>query len=122
MNSQMNSQMNSLKLYSKCNEALLKYGKHLAYEARDVDGIIDLFITDQYKNRCVDCLIDMGEHNPRQLCGHSYCPYDPFHIDDNHYEYCDTVDKVLNEHVRLLKLTNDYVMDDEVDEQLKILR
>jgi histone acetyltransferase (RNA polymerase elongator complex component) len=25
------------------------------------------------KNRCVQCGVDMGEMNPRQLCGKTYC-------------------------------------------------
>ena len=111
--------MSSIILYNLCNEALQKYGKRLAYEARDVDDIIDLFITDQYKNRCIECLMDMGEHNPRQLCEHTYCPHGPFQPEKDHYEYCDTIEHVLNEHVRLLKRINDFVIDDEVDEQLK---
>lgn len=39
-------------------------------------------ITDYYKsiksikiiiNRCILCLIDIGDHNPRQYCGKTYC-------------------------------------------------
>lgn len=26
-------------------------------------------------NRCLECGIDMGEHNPRQLCGKTHCSY-----------------------------------------------
>ena len=28
-------------------------------------------------NRCIQCGIDMGVHNPRQLCGKRYCRYAP---------------------------------------------
>jgi len=27
----------------------------------------------EFKNRCVDCGIDMGKDNPRQLCGKTQC-------------------------------------------------
>jgi hypothetical protein len=27
------------------------------------------------KNRCLDCGMDMGINNPRQLCGKTYCLY-----------------------------------------------
>ena len=30
-----------------------------------------------YKNLCVDCGIDMGDQNPRQLCGKTICLYNP---------------------------------------------
>ena len=26
-----------------------------------------------YVNRCLECDVDMGECNPRQLCGKTYC-------------------------------------------------
>jgi hypothetical protein len=26
-----------------------------------------------YKNRCTECNVDMGDCNPRQLCGKTYC-------------------------------------------------
>lgn len=26
-----------------------------------------------YINRCLECNVDMGECNPRQLCGKTYC-------------------------------------------------
>ena len=26
-----------------------------------------------YTNRCINCNIDMGYHNPRQLCGKIFC-------------------------------------------------
>jgi len=26
-----------------------------------------------YVNRCLECGVDMGECNPRQLCGKTYC-------------------------------------------------
>jgi len=28
-------------------------------------------------NRCTVCNVDMGSHNPRQLCGKTYCMNDP---------------------------------------------
>jgi hypothetical protein len=28
------------------------------------------------KNLCVNCNIDIGPNNPRQLCGKTYCIYD----------------------------------------------
>jgi hypothetical protein len=29
----------------------------------------------EFKNRCVECGIDMGKDNPRQLCGKTKCSY-----------------------------------------------
>lgn len=31
-----------------------------------------------HKNLCISCGIDMGDCNPRQLCGKTYCLYEPF--------------------------------------------
>tara|TARA_B100000900_G_scaffold347778_1_gene313117 strand:- start:1283 stop:1480 length:198 start_codon:yes stop_codon:yes gene_type:complete len=31
---------------------------------------------DVIKNLCTECGIDMGDNNPRQLCGKTYCIYD----------------------------------------------
>lgn len=31
-------------------------------------------------NRCTECGIDMGPHNPRQLCGKSYCQNEYFQL------------------------------------------
>jgi hypothetical protein len=28
---------------------------------------------DDDKNRCVECFVDMGDHNPRQLCSKVFC-------------------------------------------------
>ena len=28
---------------------------------------------DKYENRCIECGVDMGLENPRQLCGKTYC-------------------------------------------------
>lgn len=45
----------------------------------DYDKILESFIdsiidnNNGMKNRCLDCGEDMGQCNPRQLCGKSYC-------------------------------------------------
>jgi len=31
--------------------------------------------SNELKNRCVECGIDMGKDNPRQLCGKTTCSY-----------------------------------------------
>lgn len=37
-------------------------------------------------NQCIVCKIDMGESNPRQLCGKTYCTNDPYKHDDSDTE------------------------------------
>ena len=45
----------------------------------DYDKILENFIdsiienNEGVKNRCCDCGVDMGQCNPRQLCGKTYC-------------------------------------------------
>ena len=34
---------------------------------------LHLMSTDKIVNRCVECNVDMGDENPRQLCGKTYC-------------------------------------------------
>lgn len=36
-------------------------------------GITRCANSDCYKNRCIVCLVDLGDCNPRQLCGKRYC-------------------------------------------------
>ena len=35
--------------------------------------VLEENITDIEKNKCIDCGIDIGRYNPRQLCGKLYC-------------------------------------------------
>ena len=35
--------------------------------------VLEENITDIEKNKCIDCGIDIGRCNPRQLCGKLYC-------------------------------------------------
>jgi len=107
-------------LFNQCTRELLKYGRRLAYKGIDLPHIIDLYSTGVYINKCIDCLTDMGR--PRQLCGHTECYNGPFQVDDNHYEYCETMDEVLNKYVYLLKLVSEYVIDEEGEVQLKYLK
>lgn len=106
-------------LFNQCTRELLKYGRRLAYKDVDLPHIIDLYNTGVYINKCIDCLTDIGR--PRQLCGHTECYYGIFKLDDNHYEYCNSIDEVLNKYVYLLKLINEYVLDKDGDDQLKFL-
>ena len=39
-----------------------------------IDDILKLNPREDLRNLCVNCGIDMGEDNPRQLCCKSYCP------------------------------------------------
>jgi len=36
----------------------------------------------EYKNLCVICKIDLGPHNPRQLCGKTYCYFEDCYFED----------------------------------------
>lgn len=35
--------------------------------------VINIYEMDKLINRCIECGIDMGDQNPRQLCGKTYC-------------------------------------------------
>ena len=45
-----------------------------------------------YKNLCIACNVDMGEDNPRQLCGKTKCLYQDM-LQTNDYEAADNVDE-----------------------------
>jgi hypothetical protein len=71
---------------SKINEDLIKilskldnnsyYYLNLEEMKEDLDNIIIKILnknSNSIKNRCMECGIDMGENNPRQLCGKIRC-------------------------------------------------
>jgi hypothetical protein len=55
----------SNKFGRKIDENTLSYNKTLDIEEKNED----------VQNLCLECGIDMGPHNPRQLCGKTQCDY-----------------------------------------------
>ena len=51
---------------------IYKFDKSINLVKEDIFGILMNSII-QEKNRCMECGIDMGITNPRQLCGKRYC-------------------------------------------------
>ncbi len=49
----------------KDNFTVCEISKNINNKKRKLD--------DEYKNLCIECEIDIGKDNPRQLCGKTYC-------------------------------------------------
>ena len=107
-------------LYVECNKQLKKHNQQLAYLEGDLPLIIDLFDTYNNINKCVDCREDIGQ--PSQLCGKTFCYNGILQLEDDHYEYSETVDDILNKYVNLIRLFHPTYLDDNIEEQLKTLK
>lgn len=97
-------------LYQKCNEALSPSGVALKISLSDIKHELDSHTI--WKNRCIECYVNLGECNPRQLCGKSRCYSGKFDISDNHYEYASSIDDILDTFIRLIKLCYECDIDD----------
>ena len=108
------------KLYVECNKQLRKHNQQLAYRESDLSLLVNLFDTYEYINKCVYCHEDIGQ--PRQLCGKTICYSGPFQLDDDHYEYYESVEDILDKYVCLIRLIHPTHLDTNVDEQLTVLK
>ena len=66
-------------------------------------NITDDYAEQQIKNLCTVCSIDMGENNPRQLCGKTRCPY----------KYDDDDDDVVEEE------EDEFISNNDFEEQVE---
>ena len=110
-------------LYLKCRIRMQKdFDRQFAYDFIIMMSMIDLFMNEEaYIHRCLICREDIGV--PSQVCGRGgMCNGIPFNIDDDHFEYCETLEEVLDQFVRIVRLLSDFHIEDGLDNELKTLR
>ena len=68
--------------YKSCFKWDMNKNKEIVYCANDekqllrwciLDDVLDVNPEHVWRNLCVNCGIDMGDNNPRQLCRKTYC-------------------------------------------------
>jgi hypothetical protein len=77
-NEEQKNEEDEEKLYNSINDFIIEFKSFYKFNKEKEEIIEDIFkvlmnSTIQEKNRCVECNIDMGLCNPRQLCGKLYC-------------------------------------------------
>lgn len=110
-------------LYLKCSIKMQKdFHRQFTYDFIIMMSMIDLFMNEEtYIHRCLICREDIGV--PCQVCGRGgMCDGIPFNIDDDHFEYCETLEEVLDQFVRIVRLLSDFHIEDGLDNELKTLR
>jgi len=58
---------------SKENQNIEEITDNIQSDNTNNDDFNYSYQDDEIKNLCLDCGIDMGPTNPRQLCGKTYC-------------------------------------------------